>query len=942
MNTDGLFHADDLERLFEGRADVAVSSFTNVPGMLRDVGEGVNCMVVYRSDEPLTTTRSSPRLATELQCHLGQSWELRFVGGCSASHTDDRFVLARHGNAFPGWWKQTYQDSRSYDYHQERWRGNRISSQCKGWDVAVYVRKRSIPLEQCRDVILRSMGSQTKIYCQEHDIPLITAPFSTDVSCCLREGDTVTCSKSITLRCPVKDCKSAVCKVHDERNSKGTGRISVGAQGSTVRDVATNAEIGNIDEDSDGDFDEDWMPDDSDEQSFMSVDDTVGAFTENEDSVDSDVEPDDPDDQLYWDARDHFVADVDFNAHVPMDARNPDVQAYGRSDVPVCCEEEEPLTVRGDPSTISGCCILNNLGSLLVRRCAKLRGSMNQRFFLQRIVATTPGRTVPLVYPEAMLFPSLFWKDAGDDGAVLGALPCGLLAHDSTLQKYGIASMQSHMYTRLTDPTLGTSSNPDYLCHAFDSMVNLGCRHEDVRVILHRGVTGTNDGVRVSDSGPGSVTDKSFFDTDSVDSRPTVNRLAAAVAAKQATYFYTHSANALNHFGLSPVKEWIEGDAVMDILCDGTETVLEREEIRRSLRQAASVTLLRNWVEVSILYMNYLATSDEQPLGDVEHIWWRFEFQDSVGNLPHIHALIWLRDGEPLDVTLDRIRGSIMELIRPEEIENLIRQGLLSCEGEVMTVKELASRLLVHVCSSRCKRRVGVKDGDVVCRVTDNEAESPNPRVHCTRTIRVDHSDAATEVLANVGLFILNETTQTFEPVEDVLTATKHYPPAHNSEGIISACNGRVFALTQSNDNMKEATGYLSCRYLAKYLALVDENNRVYIGSMSHERNVVGLEKVELHNTKITGSAIQEAKRDAARHDRKNPTGRAISHMEMLCVVLGYDQVYTNLQFVHIPTVPLEERPAFDRKLPFARLKEEGVSPKIYCRIDRRIWMRRM
>ena len=45
-------------------------------------------------------------------------------------------------------------------------------------------------------------------------------------------------------------------------------------------------------------------------------------------------------------------------------------------------------------------------------------------------------------------------------------------------------------------------------------------------------------------------------------------------------------------------------------------------------------------------------------------------------------------------------------------------------------------------------------------------------------------------------------------------------------------------------------------------------------------------------------------------------------------MVLGYDQVYTNLQFVHIPTVPLEERPAFDRKSPFARLKEEGVVPE--------------
>jgi len=50
--------------------------------------------------------------------------------------------------------------------------------------------------------------------------------------------------------------------------------------------------------------------------------------------------------------------------------------------------------------------------------------------------------------------------------------------------------------------------------------------------------------------------------------------------------------------------------------------------------------------------------------------------------------------------------------------------------------------------------------------------------------------------------------------------------------------------------------------------------------------------------------------------------------MEMLCVVLGYDQVYTNFEFVHIPTVPLEERPAFDRKRPFAKLKEEGVVPE--------------
>ena len=921
LHTDGLFHVDDLELLFAEHTDVIVGSSTGVPQILNNVEKEIASIIVYHDEEAMPHPRSGSRLATELCCHHGDAWELRFVGGCGASNSEDRFVLARHGGVFPGWWKQEYTNSKSYDWHQERLDDNQIASECRRWDVAIYVRKQSVPLEECRDLILHCMGSQTNVFCREHDVPLITAPFSTDCLCCLATSDGPACSKSITLRCPVDGCASAVCKVHGEQAGSNNCRLYIEPQQPSNGVVANNDATGISDQESDSDTDSDWMPTEEELLMLLSSD-TDDSLGNEDESVSSESQLDG---QLCSDMRDNLVLDVVCDENVPLNGDNPDMQPYGGIDVPVCCDEEEPLSVRGDPSSISGCCILNNMGSLLVRRGSKLRGSMNQRFFLQRIVATTPGRAVPLVYPEAMLFPSLFWKDAGDDGAILGAMPCGLLAHDATLQKYGIASMQSHLYARLTNPTLGTSTDPRYVCHAFDSMVNLGCRHEDVRVILHRGVTGTNDGVRVADSGPGNVTDKSFFDTDSVDSRPTVNKLAAAVADKQATYFYTQTANALDHFGLSEIKRWIESDEVMDIFCSGTETTAERGEIRECLRQAASLPLLRNWIEVSILYMDYIANSDERPLGHVEHIWWRFEFQDSVGNLPHIHALIWLADGESPQITNDRIRGSIMELIRPEEIDDLVAEGLLSCAEEVMSVKDLASRVLVHICSSRCQRRVGIKDDEVVCRATDNETESPDPKTHCVRAIRVDHSEAAVKVLVKVGLFVLDDATQIFEPVVDELVATKHYPPAHNSEGIISACNGFLFVLTRSNGNLKRATGYLASRYLAKYLALVDENNRVYIGSMSQERKVVHLEQVVLHNTKITGSAIQEAKRDSARHDRKNPTGRAISHMEMLCVVLGYDQVYTNLQFIHIPTVPLEERPAFDRTRPFTRLKEEGV-----------------
>jgi len=201
-----------------------------------------------------------------------------------------------------------------------------------------------------------------------------------------------------------------------------------------------------------------------------------------------------------------------------------------------------------------------------------------------------------------------------------------------------------------------------------------------------------------------------------------------------------------------------------------------------------------------------------------------------------------------------------MELIHPDEIDDLVAEGLLSCAEEVMDVKTLASHILVHICSSCCKHWVGMKDGKLVCQTTNNKAESPNLRMHTTHIIHVDHSDAAVKVLTEVRLFVYNETTQTFEPAIDVLTATKHYPPAHNLEGIFSACNGWLFALTRSNDNLELVTGYLASHYLAQYLALIDKNNCIYIGSMSREWNVVNMEKVVLHNTKITSSAIQEAK----------------------------------------------------------------------------------
>jgi hypothetical protein len=135
---------------------------------------------------------------------------------------------------------------------------------------------------------------------------------------------------------------------------------------------------------------------------------------------------------------------------------------------------------------------------------------------------------------------------------------------------------------------------------------------------------------------------------------------------------------------IAPIKEWLDGTDIMNILRPQGCSSAEENELRTSLKQAAAVTLLRNWMEVSILYMNYITHSHEQPLGDIELIRWRCEFQDAVGNLPHIHALMWLKEGsEVKDTTLDRIRGSIMDMIRSEEIDLLVAGGLLANVNDI-------------------------------------------------------------------------------------------------------------------------------------------------------------------------------------------------------------------------------------------------------------------
>ena len=117
-------------------------------------------------------------------------------------------------------------------------------------------------------------------------------------------------------------------------------------------------------------------------------------------------------------------------------------------------EEDIPQMMK-----VSGHVIMNQCGSLLNRNEKEIHSYRHQKHFLQRIASISNDKTVPLLYSEGMLFPSIFWSMVPNCGAILGSIPSGLLVESG---RNRFASMKSHVRCRLGNAGSCTSTNPSY------------------------------------------------------------------------------------------------------------------------------------------------------------------------------------------------------------------------------------------------------------------------------------------------------------------------------------------------------------------------------------------------------------------------------------------------------------------------------------------------
>ena len=891
--------------------------------------------------------------------NLGE-WELRmvFITG-HADNLSDFKVFARHGNEqFHKWWLQSssnpvFRKVSSFQLWEREF-----------WDVCVYVLKQPSGPESLRDRYLSCIGGQSVVCCKEHCFPLVrncksTAEVSSHLRCSAPDvvfEDTadhiswefvVDCCKNKAICvCPVIGCRVGLCKSHQDSIEKHYSLhgcckkffISEKQCSSTNQSFATQSLLNGLSVNED-DMSVDSSKDLDDMSTcsshshepvnsncdFHGLDkQTMGPQQTNEliedflDGIGFSDEDDSDDEMSEQDIGiDNNLLNTQNLEAFPMPTTNV---ADETEDFEVTCDDGQVL------NSISLHVLFNSHGHLLVRRKSKLNMSRRNESFLQRLVSMNETRTIPLAYPESLLFPDIFYL-GNKDGSVLGALPTPLLNDDRTLKKFGVASLISHARIRTKDPSLLSSSNCKYQFFQFDGIANLGLRGSDSRVVLHRGLHGllpnACDGIRTD-------SDNIEFYGDTIDSKQSVHRLAAAVGEDAPHYFYTQSCNQKMQRGLRRLREWIESEEAIRIL-KKHHPGLDDQSCEKTLHESAASFILSSWIEVSELWLKYIVQSSEMPLGKILKVWYRKEFQDLIAALFHLHCIFWTADDistrEGLNRVLHRIRGSIADIIQLQEIDEYMNEQNLTFEM-LLEILKCAEKFLQHTCHSRCQVPVSSPTNprneprQYMCKVPCNPLLSDRPQDHRIVSVPVHHTKEAIDVLAELGLVQVSVSEDAqggnveIKYLDPKLEMNRHVPRCNIDDGTISPVGGKLFVLNPSAQNLQFPTSFSLLRYLTKYVTEVDSVARVhcFAPTVREEHKFRGHLQV-LNNTKIASVRQQDEraqKLSVSKNGKCHPQGRLLSQTEALTLMWGEEIVTTNIEFIHLPTCPREYRAAIE------------------------------
>jgi hypothetical protein len=824
-------------------------------------------------------------------CCLSRAWDLNEKQW--SSETDRRHV----DECFTAWWYQSRYDHTPIGV-------NRVSLVDSQPYVLGYARTANPDMRKLGIDFMSYIGNKNHIYCERHRIPLIASTKREGICSCGKQ-EWYCCSQ---LGCGTKLCK----KCADGLDEDGVTYIKLNQEQdnetmqNNENEFISDTERVVSEEGFDSDGENLFI---NEEESLASDDDSTESHMLTRDDFDefltSSEGPDMPFNEI-------IEEESEFN-NKPIPTTNSGEYAFE-------IEDERIVSGHYNDVVVSGNVIMNQCGTLLTRKKHQIKGSSLHKWFMERICAVNIGTSIPLLYPEAMLFPSIFYKMVPQNGSFCGAFPSALLTE--SISEYGFQSIPQHVRSRLSSAANTCGSDPRYTSYCFDKLTNLSANHQDTRVSIHRGFASAGDefgglGVRRQD-------DTSLHQ--SVDGTQNTKNLCASQPYHPMDYFITFSCNQKKYIGVKNIKNWVDNKEWAKHFTGWEQdlTEVEQMEIFKAMRQASAPLLCRNWQEVTKILIHYLRKSTSSPFKRALSIFARCEYQKDVGNLSHIHLILevnWkVLNPEEKKYIKDLIRCSIFDIVRPNEIESLINEGVFECIEDHRDMMKDAERFLPHKCSSRCQACIA--PGVFRCRKPNNLQMTTDNTKHVFKPLPNSLSDSCIERLVACGLGYQCALTGVFKSHHPFFNPKRHIPPTNPTNDMnMSPVEGRIFSVCRSMLNVQQLTecGGVN-KYVNKYITKIDEQNFVIVNVDGQRNGALVTKSQFLHNTKVVSSKINEDKAKENMRGNDHPQGRAISLMEMYHHIFKYPEIYTDLNFVIIPTVPLELRKGTQVKM-----KSNGV-----------------
>jgi predicted GIY-YIG superfamily endonuclease len=776
-------------------------------------------------------------------------------------------IYTRHGGIYKNYWYQ----HRASKFAMKKEPNSNLEI---GHEyIFVYTNTKRKCFNSMRNQYLKLLGGQSHVHCAVHKKPLIVS-YKKDLKC--------TCGKRSKYCCAEVDCNLHICpKCFREYD---TDRVTL---------VRSSIES-DVDSDNNHDEDDESIDDNTSENSDDLIsDEVIGNHVtmseEHEFLVDDTLMMND--NRMHED--EEMVIPTDF------------IPTTNAGEIAIEVEEKVRYGFK-----FSGSNMLNNVGSLLTRSSHDFKNSRYVEHNIQKLCSVANCECIPLLYPEAMLFPSIHWKSTDDNCSIVGAIPSSLL--NSYSQKEGFASVQQHIRTRLTCPSCATNSDPNYIIHCYDVLANMAASQNDTRLVINRGLTVGKD--KYGSLGVRGCNDSSLLG--SVDSKQMVKNLCSSQKYVSWSYFLTFTANQSRHFGLKPIRSWLKRKGWQQTYNgyhDMNET--DQTEVDSAVNQAASGLMLRIWEEVSKLFLDFLTGNPNSPYKNVKATFSRREYQSNSGNLGHAHIILainWDRlTDEECEFVKNLARGSIFDVVRSDEIQDYIDRELIKSQDDVSPLVEDVDTFLTHKCNDRCL--VKRSDGGFRCRMPKYIFMTPDNTKQNFVDMPAHITDECWLRLNKIGLanelHNIHGDRNEFKSTLGYFHPKRWVPAIVPGDAPLSPYESETFCICQSMQNcqrLDQAGG--CCKYTCKYLVQVDKQNYVTISMNKDKKGSLETNSTYLHNTKIASSDLQQEKEKDEKRGVKHPEGRCVALTEMLHVMLQYPEVYTDLAFVSISTLPLELR----------------------------------